>query len=99
MKRTVFIEKNRGVFIGSVGGYAIFSKDPIGLSKAYTFKSTEIAKDFVSTSLSRFANNAIYVEMDLKDEFASCIDIIKAGYGEHVHYMIDGLYMPSEAIH
>lgn len=99
MKRTLLIEKDRGVFIGAVAGYAIFSKDPIGLSRAYTFESPEIAKNFVSSSLSHFANNAIYVEIDLKEQYASCIDIIKAGYGEHVHHMIDGLYMPSEEVH
>jgi hypothetical protein len=99
MKRTVLIEKDRGVFIGAFSGYAIFSKDPIGLSRAYAFKSTEIAKDFVSVSLKHFANNTIYVELDLKEEYASCVDLIKAGYGEYVHHMIDGLYMPSEEIH
>jgi hypothetical protein len=39
------------------------------------------------------------IQVETKDKYVSIIDIIKAGYEEYTHNLIDFLPMDSEAIH
>lgn len=100
MKRVIAISTERGVFLGAISGYAIFSKtDPIGIPKAYGFDTVEAAKYFVQTSLPSFANTMFYPEIETDSNYVSVVDIIKQGYERYTFNMMDYLPMPSEAVH
>lgn len=99
-KRVIAINPDKGIFLGTVAGYAIFSKnDPIGISKAYGFESPEVAKEFFGDSLPSYANTMLYPVIETETDYVSCVDIIKQGYEKYTHYMVDYLDMPSEAKH
>jgi hypothetical protein len=100
MKKVVAISPEKGIFLGSVSGYAIFSKsDPIGLSSAIGFDSVETAQEFFGKALPNVANTMIFPEFETSAEHVSCVDIIKQGYEAYTHNMMDYMYMPSEAKH
>jgi hypothetical protein len=100
-KRTIAINPEKGIFLGSVAGYAVFSKtDPFGIPKAFGFDSPEHAKDFFATVLPLMSNNMIFpVITTNSDDYVSCVDIIKQGYEEHTYKMMDYLDMPSTTMH
>lgn len=99
--RTIAINPEKGIFLGSVAGYAVFSKtDPIGIAKAYGFDSPEDAKRFFETALPVMSNNMIYpVITTSSEDYVSCVDIIKSGYEKYTYNMIDYLDMPSTETH
>lgn len=100
MTRTIAIHKEKGIFLGVIAGYAVFSKtDPIGTPKAYSFNSPEEAKKFVETSIPVSSNTMFYPEIETLSEYVSCVDIIKQGYEKYTYNMMDYLDMPSEAKH
>ena len=100
-KRTIAIDPEKGIFLGSVAGYAVFSKtDPIGIPKAYGFDSPDDAKRFFDTALPMLSNNMIFpVITSHSDDYVSCVDIIKQGYERYTYNMIDYLDMPSTDVH
>lgn len=99
--RTIAINPEKGIFLGSVAGYAVFSKtDPVGIPKAYGFDSPDEAKKFFDTALPMMSNNMIYpVITTLSDDYVSCVDIIKCGYERYTYNMMDYLDMPSTEVH
>lgn len=100
--RTIAIDPKKGIFLGAVAGFAVFSKtDPIGIPKAYGFDSSEDAKTFFQNVLPSIANNMIFPEIlsTSSDGYVSCIDIIKSGYEQYTYSMIDYLDMTSTEMH
>ena len=99
--RYIILSKTHGIFVGTVVGYALFSKSSVvGTYKAYTFDSDKnateyINKNFKDKSYTDFFSG--HVEIDT--EYASCVDLIKNGYEEYVGYMLDFMPMISESIH
>lgn len=100
MKKVIAISPEKGIFLGSVSGYAVFSKtDPIGLSSAIGFESVEIAQEFFTGALPNMANTMLFPVLETPTDHVSCVDIIKQGYEAYTYNMMDYLYMPSEAKH
>lgn len=99
--RTIAISPEKGIFLGSVAGYAVFSKtDPFGIPKAYGFDSPEDARRFFDSAMPTISNNMIFPVISTpSDDFVSCVDIIKSGYEKHTYNMIDYLDMPSNQMH
>lgn len=96
----IAISPEKGVFLGAVHGYALFSKsNPMGMYNACGFDSLEDARSFINASLPAIANTVFYPEIPTSSDYVSCVDIIKQGYGKHTHSMMDYLDMPSESIH
>ena len=99
MKRFLIFSAKNGIFLGRLGPLAIFSKtDTTGIQKAYTFDSIETANKFVE----HFPGGIIYKirEIEVKQgEYASYIDLIKAGYADYIENM--GFYAesPSKQFH
>lgn len=99
MKKTIAINEKHGIFIGTVAGYAIFSKnDPVGAYKAYGFKNEVEANLYFDVNLTKSKKGTFFVDIETSTDYVSCVDIIKAGYGEYATDMINNMYMPSEAI-
>ena len=96
----IVISPEKGIFLGAVQGYALFSKsNPMGMNSACGFDSIDDAKEFIRTSLPSVANTVFYPEIPTSSDYVSCIDIIKQGYGMHTHSMMDYLDMQSESLH
>lgn len=99
MKKTIAINEELGVFIGTVSGYAIFSKnDPVGAYKAYGFKDETEANLYFDANLAKSKKGTFFVNIETPTDYVSCVDIIKAGYGVYAQDMINHMYMPSESI-
>jgi hypothetical protein len=99
-KKVIVISTEKGIFLGSISNYAIFSKtDPIGFPKAYGFESMEEAHNFIHTAFPKSANTMFYVPILSDSDYVSVVDIIKQGYEKYTYNMMDYMPMPSEAIH
>lgn len=99
--RYILIDSKRGVFLGVDSHYAYFSTvNPIESYKATTFKTPEEALEFGKEVLNY---NAEYdyeaAPVKVAGKFATALEIIQAGKGEHIGDMF--AYMPgaSSTIH
>jgi hypothetical protein len=100
MKRVVAISTDLGVFLGTVGGYAIFSKeDPIGIPKAFGFSSVEEAELYFEENLPKTKNNVFFAEVETSSKYVSCVELIKAGYSEYTKEMLENMATPSDHYH
>jgi hypothetical protein len=101
MKRTVvIIDKTFGVFLGAYQNLAIFSKnDSFGIPRAAGFDSELAAESYALKNMPQYSNNMFYASVQSKLEYPDAIEIIKAGYGEHLGRMFDTIPMISTEIH
>lgn len=100
--RYLIICKERGVFLGTYENSLFFSKiDDFGCYKVPSFanknEAVEYSKKFMDTENHKF--EYIYPEFKTKEKYVTCIDIIKAGYGDHTGDMIDNIPYASETMH
>ena len=99
MKRVVVISEDLGVFLGTVGGYAIFSKeDPIGISKAFGFASQEEAEAYFDY-MPKTKKQVFFIEIETTGKYATCVDLIRAGYGEYAKELLENMPVASEHYH
>lgn len=78
--RTIAYHKERGIFVGVLEGYAIFSKnDPTENYEVYGFESLEKAKNFFEQSVPGMRDKILYEKVQCNSEYVSVIDIIKSG--------------------
>lgn len=102
--RYLIVEKTKGVFLGAYSIFALFAKnDKFGIVKAYSFSTKQDAEEYIEDSLkASLASEGLefsVIEIDSKDEYVKVEDIIKQGYGEYTHMMMDNLPMISESVH
>jgi hypothetical protein len=67
--------------------------------KAPSFDSEEDAAYYIENYLKTTERTYGIIQVESKDKYVSVIDVIKAGYKEYTHNLIDFLPMDSEAIH
>lgn len=96
-----------GVFLGTYGGsdfgaddgrvYACFAaNNPFGLTNACSFKSENAAKYFISDTFAPHKRNDLKTApVETNSEFPNVVDIIKSGYANSTHDMIDRMF-PTE---
>lgn len=79
-KKVIVYHPIRGIFIGVLSGYAIFSKnDPMGNYEVYGgFDSLEKAKNFFRDNVPGMKDNILYEEIESYSEYVNVIDIIKS---------------------
>jgi hypothetical protein len=93
-----------GVFLGTYSGqdlgaddnkmYACFAAtNPFGLTTACSFPTKGVAQTFIEETFAPARRRKLSVEsVETDSEFPSVVDIIKSGYLEHTHGMIDELF-------
>jgi len=104
-KRYIIIDKDMGVFLGTYDGrelgreddnriYACFAaNNPFGLTTACSFKSDKAANFYIKDMFHEGKKRDLLVaEVDTDTEFPHVVDIIKAGYTEHCHDMLDVMF-------
>lgn len=97
--RYLIVEKEKGLFLGSFNNVTLFAKENVfPIIKAPSFDSEEIALTYIQYY---FANDGEYgvISVESSDKYVHIFDIIKGGYGEYTHKLIDHLPMLSEAVH
>jgi len=97
----IIICKERGLFLGTYEKFGFFSRvEDFGCYKVPTFKSEDEAKEYSKKYMDNDKEHEyLYPSFDTKDKYISCIDIIKAGYGEHTGEMITNLPNYSDTMH
>ena len=111
--RYILIDDDAGIFLGAhkipilgdpnkVEGYLLFSKYnafDFKISKAYSFDSIRDALLYANTFLTKDFPNVFVEQIDTEEKYIDVVDLIKAGFGEHTHFMMDHLDMPSYQVH
>ena len=98
--RYLIVEKEKGLFLGSFRTLYLFAKGNIfGIVKAPSFGTEVDAEYYIANYLPKEDAKYGVISVESKDKYVSIIDIIKAGYGEYTHDLIEFLPMQSEAIH
>lgn len=107
--RYMIAEKELGLFLGThmnsiVGDksklFAIFAgTDIFGIAKATSFDTQEDAQLYIDEFLSKRYDNLFVLPIESKEKYIDVVSIIKAGYAQYTHGMMDNIQMQSEAIH
>jgi hypothetical protein len=107
--RYMIAEKELGLFLGTHINSIISDKgkmfvifagtDIFGISKATSFDTQEDAQLYIDDFLSKRYDNLVVLPINAKEKFISVIDVIKAGYEQYTHSMMDNIPMYSEEIH
>lgn len=78
--RYIVYHQERGIFVGVLSGYAIFSKnDATDTYEVYGFETLQKAKDFFEGSVPGMADQVLYEEIESETEYVSVIDLVKSG--------------------
>lgn len=98
--RYIIIEKDRGLFLGSAYQMHIFAKENIfNIVKVPSFDSEIKAMSYIAHSFGDDGYEYGVIAVEAKDKYVNIIDIIKQGYGEYTHNLMDLLPMVSESVH
>lgn len=98
--RHLIIEKDLGVFLGYYKGFFLFAKDSIlPITKAPSYDTIEEAEYYISQYLPKKDKKYGVITVDSKDRYINVIELIKQGYSNYTHNMIDHLPMLSESVH
>lgn len=106
--RYMICEKDLGLFLGTVpleDKVAIIyaATDTIGITKVVTFDSVEQASLLIEKHLKKKGYTDDYefniVPIETKNKHADLVEVIKSGYGDYTHLMIESIPMPSQKIH
>ena len=108
-KRYIIVSDTMGAFLGthlsSLFGedskmFVLFAKtDIFGIYKAASFETKEEAKIYIKDYLSKRFDDLKILEIYTEDKYISVVHLIKAGYSEYTHMMVDNLPMISEDYH
>jgi hypothetical protein len=94
-KKTLIYEKTRGIFIGTIGNVAIFSKqDVLQSTKAFGFAKKQEAIAYTEKFMPAIKDTAEFIEIPVNvgnllieqsdhHNYIDVVDIIRAGYGKH----------------
>ena len=78
----------------------MFAKtDVFGISKAFSFDTKKEAEEFLLEFSNAETKKWKILEVDTQDKYVDVVDLIKSGYNEYTHKMMDNLEVPSYAIH
>jgi hypothetical protein len=102
-ERFLILDKNLGVYLGSYDAsifedeptepgkrYAAFAGcNPFGIVHGLTFDNTEQAEIFMYSTFPKASFEVSVASIQLESKVASVLDIIKAGYGDYTHDMLD----------
>ena len=96
--RYLLVKEEKGIFIGTVQGYAIFSNnDVFGYNNAITFEETEeIRKAFEATIPDvQFK----FLPIDIDKKYASHAEMARQGYGKYLEKMLEHAPAASDKFH
>lgn len=101
MKRFLIVEKDKGLFLGSLEKMHLFARDNIfPVQKVPSFSTENEAMSYIVYMFGdKDENQYGVIEVDFSHRYVPIVEVIKQGYSEHTHRLIDYLPMISEEIH
>ena len=98
--RYLIVEKELGLFLGFYRGIFMFAKDNIyPILKVPGFDTEEDAEYYIGRYFPKEDKQYGVISVETKTKYVSIVDVIKAGYKEHAHELIDFIPMQSEEVH
>ena len=98
--RYLLINKEMGVFLGTYLKYVLFAKsDADEIVKAYSFKDEESARKFAKVGTDMNEEDYFIAPIEANDKYVHIVDLIKAGYGDHVYNLMNNIEMVSYQVH
>ena len=98
--RYLIIEKDLGLFLGYYKGIFLFAKEStLPVTKVPSYDSIEEAEFYISQYLPKKDKKYGVISALSEDKYISVIGLIKQGYAEYTHNMIDYLPMLTETMH
>lgn len=99
--RYLIVEKTEGLFLGVFYNTLWFAKEnPWPAVKAPSFATEKEAMSFIARSLPKDDGQKYgVISVDAKERYVDIVDIIKAGYSEFTHELMDNIPMISKEIH
>jgi hypothetical protein len=89
-----------GVFLGTYLKYVLFAKsDAEEIVKAYSFKDEESAREFAKIGTEMSQEDYFIAPIQANDKYVHVVDLIKAGYGDHVYNLMNNIEMVSYEVH
>jgi hypothetical protein len=98
--RYLLINKEMGVFLGTYLKYVLFAKsDAEEIVKAYSFSDEESARIFAMKGTEMSQEDYFIAPIQANDKYVHVVDLIKAGYGDHVYNLMNNIEMVSYEVH
>lgn len=98
--RHIIIEKDLGLFLGYYKGLFLFAKESVlPVTKAPSYDTIEEAEYYISQYLPKKDKKYGVITINSKDRYVTVVEIIKQGYSDYTHSMIDYLPMLTETMH
>jgi predicted Co/Zn/Cd cation transporter (cation efflux family) len=98
--RYLLINKEMGVFLGTYLKYVLFAKsDAEEIVKAYSFSDEESAREFAKIGTEMSQEDYFIAPIQANDKYVHVVDLIKAGYGDHVYNLMNNIEMVSYEVH
>lgn len=98
----IAVHKKRGIYLGVVSGYALFSESSMAISsKAIRFEDPGDIQSFFSSVLPALSEDIEPVKIQTNEtgNYVGVADILKSGYYNYTDSMVDALPSQSESIH
>jgi hypothetical protein len=98
--RYLVVEKELGLFLGVYQGIFIFAKNNVfPIIKSPGFDSEEDAEYYIGKYFPKKDKTYGVICIETKSRYVNIVDVIKSGYKEYVHDLVNFIPMYSEAIH
>jgi hypothetical protein len=98
--RHLIIEKDLGLFLGYYKGLFLFAKENVlPVTKVPSYESIEEAEYYISQYLPKKNKKYGTIKVATKERYVSVVEIVKQGYTDYTHDMINYLPMLTETIH
>ena len=98
--RYLLIHKEMGVFLGTHLKFVLFAKsDANEVVKAYSFSDEESARIFAMKGTDMSEEQYFIAPIQADSKYVHVVDLIKAGYGDHVFNLMNNIEMVSYEVH
>ena len=104
--RYIIIDPKEGVFLGTrerpdTGDYGmLFSRNNMfEITKATAWDNRAGAEKYLNRYVKQFCPFSYVVEIDSNEDYVDIVDIIRSGYGDCAHDMMNFIPMYSDSIH
>jgi hypothetical protein len=98
--RYAIVEKDNGLFLGYHRGIFLFARENFfPVVKVPSYDTLEEAEYYISTYLPKKNKKYNVIEVNSKDRYLNLVDLIKQGYAEYTHKMLEFLPTLNDTIH
>lgn len=98
--RYLIVEKEFGLFLGVYRDIFIFAKNCIfPIMKSPSFDTKKGAEYYIEKYFPKEYKDYLVISIKSENKYVHIVEVIKAGYKEYTHELIDFIPMQSEEVH